>query len=124
VDRRGDTLSAIATLWTVGEEQVASALAGGGDYATLSAIFLDLAQVARAARLSLEAAADRGEPEPLRQARVVFRMIEAAAEVCSYCWTIGDRGYVEDAKPWAELGGRTIAMLPELRAAVDALPDE
>lgn len=121
---RDQVLQAIDTLWEVGAKQMVGAVRPGVEWVALVPLFVELEQVAYAARLELESAADSGEAEPLRQARVVFRMIEAAASVCVYTWAGGDRGYSEDTQPWAALGGQTIAMLPELRRAVAALPPD
>lgn len=93
------------------------------DWAALIPLFVDIETIARDAREALEQSADHGEPEPLRQARLIFRMLEAASGVIRYAWIGGDHGYGDDVEPWSSLGGQTMGMLPTLREFVASVPE-
>lgn len=115
------TLEVIDDLWQLGYQQV-QAVAGVNFEAEIPTLTAIEAR-ARDGRLALEPDAGSDEPEPFRQARVIFRTIEALTGAVLYAYQ-PPRHYVELAQPFAGLAGATVAQLQSLKAFVASLPDD
>jgi hypothetical protein len=119
-DARERAIRATDELWRLNEAWLQSAITGGKMHGSSEAAarLVEIRDTAREARQDLEALGDRGESEGVRQARVMFKVLEVGSDLLAYSWVGGHCG--TELTEWTRMTGEAAGKLPVLRQMLES----